>query len=215
MKLCSASTRRGKLPVLACAMMSCCCAFADVTIRKYDGSDSVAAGETKFRDVGKFEPAPYFATSPFALAFAPKLEAPGESWDVVLLRLNLLVGSHRAVYALDVGGLGNFADYKMDGIGAAGLFNSVGESDGAILVAGLFNFAAFDFSGCQVSGFYSATEGTHCGLQVGAVNYAGKLVGVQIGVVNYAERLEGVQIGLVNGSKTAPLSFMPVMNIGF
>ena len=215
MKLCSVSMRQGRFALIVCAMMSCCCAFADVTIRKYDGRDAVADGETKFRDVGKFEPAPYVATLPFALSFAPKLEAPDEAWDVVLLRLNILVGSHRAVYALDIGGLGNFADYKMDGIGVAGLFNSVGESDGAFLVAGLFNFAAFDFSGCQISGLYSATEGTHFGLQAGVVNYAGKLVGVQIGVVNYTERLMGVQIGLVNGSKTAPISFMPVMNIGF
>ena len=206
--------RRESFLVLACVLMSCC-AFADVTIRMHDGNDTVAKGETKYRDVREFEPAPYVATSPFALSFAPKLEAPDESWDVILLRLNVFVGSHRAVYALDIGGLGNFADYKMDGIGVAGLFNSVGESDGAFLVAGLFNFAAFDFSGCQISGFYSATEGTHCGLQVGAANYSGKLIGVQIGVANYAERLEGVQIGLVNGSKTAPLSFMPVMNIGF
>ena len=214
MKLCSEITRHGGFSMLACILVNCC-AFADVTIRTYNGNDTVANGETKFRDVKEFEPAPYVATSPFALSFAPKLEAPDESWDVVLLRLNVLVGSHRAVYALDIGGLGNFADYKMDGIGVAGLFNSVGESDGAFLVAGLFNFTAFDFSGCQISGFYSATEGTHCGLQVGAANYSGKLVGVQVGVVNYAERLEGVQIGLVNGSKTAPLSFMPVMNIGF
>ena len=200
--------------VLACIFVSCY-AFADLEIRTYNGTDTVANGETKFREVREFEPTPYVATSPFALSFAPKFEAPDESWDVILFRLNVLVGSHRAVYALDIGGLGNFADYKMDGIGVAGLFNSVGESDGAFLVAGLFNFVAFDFSGCQISGFYSATEGTHCGLQVGAVNYSGKLVGVQIGVVNYAERLEGVQIGLINGSKTAPLSFMPVMNIGF
>lgn len=214
MKLRLASRRHEGVSMLACILASCC-AFADVTIRTYNGNDTVANGETKFREVREFEPTPYVATSPFALSFAPKLEVPDESWDVVLLRLNVLVGSHRAVYALDIGGLGNFADYKMDGIGVAGLFNSVGESDGAFLVAGLFNFTAFDFSGCQISGFYSATEGTHCGLQIGAANYSGKLVGVQIGVVNYAERLEGVQIGLVNGSNTAPLSFMPVMNIGF
>ena len=97
MKLCSEITRHGGFSMLACILVNCC-AFADVTIRTYNGNDTVANGETKFRDVKEFEPAPYVATSPFALSFAPKLEAPDESWDVVLLRLNVLVGSHRAVY---------------------------------------------------------------------------------------------------------------------
>ena len=187
---------------------------ADTLARDFK-SDSVQPGETIQRDISGFPPAPYVATSPFALSFAPKFEAPGESWDVVFLRLNLLVGSHRAVYALDIGGLGNFADYKMDGIGIAGLFNSVGESDGAFHIAGIFNFAAFDFSGCQISGFYSCTEGTHCGLQIAVGNYAGKLTGLQIGVFNYAERLNGVQIGLVNYNRSSPIAFLPVANAAF
>ena len=172
-------------------------------------------GETKNRDISGFPPAPYVATSPFAISFAPKFEAPGESWDVVVLRLNILVGSHRAVYALDIGGLGNFADYKMDGIGVAGLFNSVGESDGAFHVAGIFNFAALDFAGCQISGIYSGTEGTHRGLQIGVGNFAGSLVGAQIGVVNYAERLKGVQIGLLNFNRSSPVAFLPIANAAF
>ena len=119
------------------AVMALTSEAADVAVREYGDSATVAPGETKVRDISGFPPAPYVATSPFALSFAPKFEAPSESWDVVFLRLNLLVGSHRAVYALDLGGIGNFADYKMDGIGIAGLFNSAGESDGAIHVARL------------------------------------------------------------------------------
>lgn len=185
------------------------------SIREYREGDIVNNGETISRDITGFPPAPYVATSPFALSFAPKFEVPDESWDVAVLRINLLVGSHRAVYALDIGGLGNFADYKMDGIGVAGLFNSVGESDGAIHVAGIFNFAAFDFSGCQISGVYSCTEGSHCGLQIGCGNYAGKLTGLQIGVFNYAERLNGVQIGLVNVNRSSPVTFLPIANAAF
>ena len=188
---------------------------ADVVARNHDGVDSLKAGETKSRDIYACEPLPYVATSPFALSFAPKLEAPGETWDVTVFRLNVLVGNHRAVYALDIGGLGNFADYKMDGIGVAGLFNSAGESDGAFHVAGLFNFAAVDFAGCQISGVYSCTEGTHRGLQIGIGNYAGSLVGAQIGLVNYAERLKGVQIGLVNLNSSSPVAFLPVANAAF
>lgn len=188
---------------------------ADVATRTYAQDPSIKVGETKVRDLHVCEPAPYVATLPIAIAFAPKFEVPYETWDVAMLRLNIFVGRHRAVYALDVGGLGNMADYKMDGIGVAGLFNTVGESDGALNVAGIFNFSAFDFSGCQVSGIYSLTEGTHCGLQIGLANCAGKLVGAQIGLVNMTERLEGVQLGLLNFNKGPGLPFMPIANLAF
>lgn len=209
--------RRAQMLFALTVGMAISFARADVVVRNYNsiGDDSVKAGETKTRDIHVCDSAPYYATTPFALSFAPKFEFPGESWDVVMLRLNILVGSHRAVYALDIGGLGNFADYKMDGIGVAGLFNSVGESDGAFLVAGIFNFVAFDFRGCQISGIYSCTEGTHCGVQIGAGNYAGKLTGLQIGVFNYAERLNGVQIGLVNINCSSPVRFFPLANAAF
>lgn len=200
---------------IICVFMSVSVFAADVPVLDQDKGDTVRTGETKSRSIIKLSPAPYVATSPFALSFAPKFEAPNESWDIIIFRLNLLVGSHRAVYALDIGGLGNFADYKMDGVGIAGLFNSVGESDGALHVAGLFNFAAFDFSGCQMSGFYSATEGSHCGLQIGLGNYAGSLVGAQIGIVNFAERLKGVQIGLANFNRSSPVAFLPIANAAF
>ena len=215
MKLHSTCARHVKSFMLALAAMCCLCAVADVRVREYGGNDVVANGDVKFRDINAFDPSPYVATSPFAIAFAPKFEAPGESWDVVVMRLSLLVGSHRAVYALDIGGLGNFADYKMDGIGVAGLFNSVGESDGAFLVAGLFNFAAFDFAGCQISGFYSCTEGSHFGLQIGTANYAGNLTGVQIGLFNTAETLHGIQIGAFNFNQSSPIHFLPIINAAF
>ena len=207
--------RYGTIGLAVYAAMSLAALAADVTVQEYGESATVAPGETKVRNISGFPPVPYVATSPFAFSFAPKFEAPGESWDVVFLRLNLLVGSHRAVYALDIGGLGNFADYKMDGIGVAGLFNSVGESDGAIHIAGLFNFAAFDFAGCQISGLYSCTEGSHFGLQIGSANYAGKLTGVQIGLFNSAETLHGIQIGVVNFNKSSPIRFMPIISAAF
>ncbi len=200
---------------MASAGLWCLTAFADVSIREHGYEKSLAPGETVAREVRALDPAPYVATSPIAISFAPMFEAPSEDWDVVMLRINLLVGSHRAVYALDVGGLGNFADYKMDGIGIAGLFNSVGESDGAIHVAGLCNFAAFDFAGCQISGLYSCTEGSHFGLQIGTANYTGKLTGVQIGLFNSAETLHGIQIGVANFNKSSPMRFMPIINAAF
>lgn len=198
------------------AMVSVCLTLnADIATRTYTQDDSIKVGETKSRNLHVCEPSPYVETSPIAISFAPKFEVPLETWDVIMFRLNILAGRHRAVYALDVGALGNMTDYKMDGIGIAGLFNSVGESDGAFLVAGLVNFAAFDFSGCQISGLYSCSEGTHCGLQVGIVNYVGKLVGAQIGLVNMTERLEGVQLGFMNFNKGPGISFLPIVNLAF
>lgn len=193
----------------------CLTTLADVAVREYGTEMPVAAGETVIRDVRSFDSAPYVASSPIAISFAPKFEYPNESWDVAGLRLNIIVGSHRGVYAIDIGGIGNFADYKMDGIGIGGLFNAVGESDGAIHIAGLFNFAAFDFAGCQISGLYSCTEGSHFGLQIGSANYAGKLTGVQIGLFNSAETLHGIQIGVVNFNKSSPIRFMPIINAAF
>ena len=190
-------------------------AWALTETRSYDRVDTVASGQARINKVEKRAFLPYLATSPFALSFAPKFEAPSEEWDVVMLRLNVFVGSHRAVYALDIGGLGNFADYKMDGIGIAGIFNSVGESDGAIHVAGFANFAAFDFSGCQISGIYSCTEGTHLGLQIGLVNNVGNLNGVQLGLFNSAETLHGIQIGAFNFNKSTPIPFLPIVNASF
>lgn len=207
--------RLRKACAVAMALATSVSASADVVVREYVKQGSIDPGETVVRDIAAFPPAPYVATSPFAISFAPKFEAPCESWDVVILRLNILVGSHRAVYALDIGGLGNFSDYKMDGIGVAGLFNSVGESDGAINVAGLFNFAAFDFSGCQISGLYSCTEGSHFGLQIGLANYAGSLTGMQIGVFNSVDRFHGIQLGVFNFNKTTPIRFLPVLNAAF
>ena len=204
-----------KLMMLVIVLASSSNVLADVVSQEHRRGDSIAAGETRFREISTFEPAPYVATSPIAISFAPKLEAPDESWDVILLRLNIFVGSHRAVYAIDVGTLANVVDYNMDGIGVAGLFNAVGYSDGAIHVAGIFNHSAYDFSGCQISGFLSLTEGIHRGLQIGLGNYAGKIVGAQIGVLNYAERLEGAQLGLLNIHSGPGILFFPVVNFAF
>lgn len=204
---------------VAAIAVSCGMAFdsvaADAAVRQHGDIDIVGAGETKERDYARRPPPPFVDTMFFAVSVAPKLESPGKEYDVAFFRINLLAGRHRAVYAIDIGGLSNFTDYKMDGIGIAGLFNSVGESDGAIHVAGLFNFAASDFAGCQISGFYSRTEGSHCGLQVGAVNYAGSLIGVQIGMFNYAEALHGVQVGAININKNSPVQFLPLINAAF
>ena len=102
---------------------------------------------------------------------------------------------------------------------AIGLVNgSTGESAGLSLglanyaesYAGLqwsfANFAAQNFTGWQggplfgflVSGV-NFVGGDMRGLQLGAVNLAGKLSGLQLGLVNYCQRAEsGVQVGVIN-----------------
>ena len=215
--------------LLGAIMASLTFALADVEVRTYDNSESVAPGQVKFRKAEVGEPSPYVNTAPLAISIVPMLEAPSETWDVVVLRLNLFVGNHRAVYGLDLGVLGNFADYKMNGLGIGGLFNSVGESDSALHIAGIFNFAAFDFNGCQISGVCSITEGTHCGVQIGLGNYAGNLVGVQIGgfnsiekgtgvqigLFNSADCLAGLQLGLININHSSSVSCLPILNFAF
>lgn len=201
----------------------------DVAIRHYGDAEPVKPGEVQFRDIAIPEPSPYVATCPFAIAFAPRFEFPDESWDVVMLRLDILVGRHRNFHGLDIGGLGNFTVGEMGGIGVAGLFNDCGSSKAAILVAGAVNHSSWKFSGGQVSGLFSWTEGLHSGLQVAPVNKAGRLDGVQIGalnmagpgtglqigVINVAERLSGFQIGAININRDSTMPFMPVINFAF
>lgn len=203
--------------------------WGESEIRTYKEPEPVVPGEAESRELKIGEPSPYFATAPFAISLAPMLEAPSDKWDVMLLRLNILVGNHRSVQFLDLGVIGNFSDYKMNGFGIAGIFNSMGESEGAFSIAGVVNFVAFDYSGCQVSGIYSCTEGTHLGVQIGIGNYAGRLSGVQIGAVNRtekgaglqigvfnsAESLEGIQIGILNINKSSAVPFLPIVNLAF
>ena len=203
--------------------------WADVEIRTYNESDNVAPGQTKSRLLSVGEPSPYYATSPFAISLTPQLEAPSQKWDVMPLRLNILVGSHRTVQGLDLGVLGGFSDYKMNGLGIAGIFNSIGESEGALNIAGIVNFVAFDYSGCQISGIYSCTEGKHVGIQLAIGNFAGRLTGAQIGVFNRAEKgaglqlgvinssdcLKGVQIGVLNLNKSSAIPLLPIVNFAF
>lgn len=189
-----------------------------VVTRSYSNeSDSapIAQGLPSSREVQVCAPAPYYGTMPFAFAIAPAIEAPSQEWDVAVVRLSLLAGRHRAMYGLDLGILGNITDYEMNGLALGGLFNSVGESTGAVQIALLVNFAAFDFSGCQIAALYSATEGTMTGLQLGAANYAGKLSGIQFGLYNFAETLNGLQIGVINLNKSSSVQFMPILNFGF
>lgn len=138
-------------------------------------------------------------TSFIALGFAPRLEFPSLDYDIVGLRLNLLIGDHTDVYGLDAGVLGNFVKREIGGLQIAGLFNVVGESGGAVQLACVCNNCKGIFSGAQI----------------GLVNVAEKCTGLQVGLINRSYSMSGVQIGLLNFIDMSSVSVFPLANFSF
>lgn len=215
------------LVIALCGVLSRQTSAQDVTVRRY-GSQSQEA-LVQIREIKSSSALPMVGEQPFGFALMPKVETPDESWDVVFLRFNLFVGSHRCVYGLDLGFLGNMAMQEMGGLGIAGLFNDIGSSSGALDVAGIVNHADLDFSGLQLAAGFNWTEGAFTGLgialankagglggvQIGAVNFAEKGSGLQIGVVNFSEQLEGFQIGAININCDSSVPVFPILNFAF
>lgn len=199
----------------------------DVTVRKYNAPPPESP--VSIRDIKPLPDRPMVGEQPFGFALMPKVETPDESWDVVVFRFNLFVGSHRCVYGLDIGILGGFAEQDMGGLEISGLFNDVGTSSGALQIAGIFNHAHWNFSGLQLAAGFCWTEGAFSGLdialankvgrlggvQIGAFNYAEKGSGLQIGAVNFSEQLEGFQIGAININRDSAVPVFPVLNFAF
>ena len=195
--------------------------------------DSKAAPSTQFsRTVsrpGVPDLPPSAGLSPLAVSIVPPAQFPAEDWDVCGLRLNLFVGRHRDVSFIDIGVLGNVAEGNLTGLEIAGLYNLVGESDGAIQVAGLYNGVRGDFAGLQVSAAANDVGGDMegvqislvnltedgAGLQIGLFNRAERFSGLQLGLANYAYQLEGIQIGLFNVIEDSNVPFMPIVNVAF
>ena len=220
----------GVVGMAALAMMGFEMVCAQQVIsRRYDATPSMKDGEVQVRAIRPPAAKAMVGVLPLGLSLTPKVELPNEAWDVILLRVNLLAGSHRCVYGLDIGTFGNFADNEMMGLGIAGLFNDTVTSGGALHVAGIVNHSAWHFSGLQLTGGLSWTEGSHFGLQTALGNMAGRLSGVQIGVVNvtdggtglqiglynHAAWMEGFQIGVVNVNRASSVPCMPVLNFAF
>ena len=195
--------------------------------------DSKAAPSTQFsRTVsrpGVPDLPPSAGLSPLAVSIVPPAQFPAEDWDVCGLRLNLFVGRHRDVSFVDVGVLGNVADGNLSGLEFAGIYNRVGESDGAIQVAGIYNGVRGDFAGLQISVAANDVGGDMegvqislvnlaedgAGLQIGLFNRAERFSGLQLGLANYAYQLEGIQIGLFNVIEDSNVPFMPIVNVAF
>jgi len=138
-------------------------------------------------------------SSIISLGIAPRLEWPSADYEVTGFRFNFFAGEHVDVYGLDLGIVGNFVKREVGGLQIGGLFNAVGESDGAVQVAIASNYCSGDFGGAQV----------------GLVNVTEKGRGLQIGLVNRANILYGVQIGLANFIDASSVRFCPVVNCAF
>ena len=155
--------------------------------------------------------------SPFAIGLDARFEAPGEDWDVSLLRLGLVYTTHRDVSGIDVNlllgyasgdeaalqvGLFNVVEGGFDGF-RAGLCNVAGHGSRGVLVAGFFNVdgGVASVAGDGTAGAAAATD-LCAGLQIaGFGNRSRRFAGLQIaGFVNRTDDLDGLQIGLVNVS---------------
>ena len=134
-----------------------------------------------------------------AFGIAPNLEWPAASWEITGLRFNLFAGEHVDVYGFDLGVVGNFVKREVSGLQIAGIFNSVGESDGAVQLAAFCNYCSGDFGG----------------VQIGLANVVEKGRGLQVGLINRANILYGVQIGLANFIDASSVRFFPVLNCAF
>ena len=198
------------------------------TIREY-GPGERTSTHPVVRELAPPKLPPAEGMSPFALSLFPAAELPPRNWDIVFLRVNLLVGRHRDVYGVDVGAIGNETTGEFVGIQSAGLYNRVGFSEGALQLAGVMNRSEGDFVGFQAAVAANITHGTMAGFQLGLVNRAARLDGLQIGLFNIAETgsgvqiglwnsaqsLEGLQIGLGNCNSASTIPFFPVINFAF
>ena len=184
--------------------------------------------EPVVREVRRAEADPAHGFFPVGLYLLPNIGFPKENWDVGPVRINVVSGRNRDVYGIDVGLVGNMVAEEFTGVQAAGLFNRIDHSDGALQLAGVLNRVEGGFTGLQASAV-NAVDGDLEGLQIGLYNRASVLDGMQIGfanivdsgsglqlgIVNSARELDGLQIGLVNVIRDSTVPFFPIVNFAF
>lgn len=193
------------------------------------GRDPLAVGSTPVaREARRVEAEPAHGFFPVGLYLLPNIGFPGEHWDVGPLRISIIAGRNRDVYGLDLGLVGNMSTEEFTGFQAAGIFNRVGHSDGAVQFAGIFNHSCGDFAGLQVA-IANIVDGEMDGLQIGLYNRSSVLDGmqlgfvniidsgdgIQIGVINSARELDGLQIGVINVIRDSTMPFLPIVNFAF
>lgn len=175
------------------------------------------------------------AVSPVAFGIVPPVQFPPKDFSITGLRLSV-VGSHRDMYGVDLGLIGNITAQDFTGIAISGGFN---KTEGTVTalgaqIAGLANWntnkttvygiqaAALNMNkatstvvGLDVA-LVNLTEQTAIyGLQAGLYNKARVVYGFQIGLVNEATDLHGIQIGIVNFHHRGLFAVCPIINMGF
>ncbi len=172
-----------------------------------------------------------------ALSLANPVQYPPDDFTVAGIRIGLLVGKHKNVYGLDIGGIGNITESNFIGMAIAGGFNNTRGSTNIILLQ-LAGLANINSGKTNVYGFQIAPVNWNSGggsivgvslgilvnknslsdiygLQLGLYNEAQAVYGFQIGIINKTKSLHGLQIGLMNFNEAGPLIASPIINIGF
>ncbi len=141
------------------------------------------------------------------------LRGAGRHSDVRRLSLNIVGGLHHDIHGVEAGSVVNIVTGRVDGLQAAGVANLVrGEVHGSQF-AGALNVAMGGVQGIQIAGGVNVA-GDVRGVQIaGAVNLARRvngtqltsalnvtkdLRGLQVGALNIAGRSSGMQVGIIN-----------------
>jgi hypothetical protein len=190
-----------KKVMFSLAMVAACAWAQEAPKKDADNSASAPAVQQQAREV-KTEKASW----PVWVAFNST-----KNIDVVGMRITLPYGACEGLTGFDLGLFGrcrymegfqlnllrNEAEDVMTGF-QIGFYNTAGRSDLLGVQIGLWNEAQ------SISG-----------IQAGIINIANTVSGFQIGLINRSESLYGVQIGAVNVIRSAELSFLPLVNVGF
>ncbi len=177
------------------------------------------------------------AVSPVAVGIVPPVQFPTKDFSITGLRLSALWGSHRDVYGIDLGLIGNITAQDFTGIALSGGFNKTSGTVTAIgtQFAGIANWNNNKTSvyGLQFAGIINMNKATSkvvgldlalvnlteqtaiYGVQAGIYNKARVVYGLQLGLINEATDLHGIQIGLVNFHHKGLFVVSPIINIGF
>lgn len=183
------------------AMVAACAWAQEAPKADAESSKAAPAVQQPAREV-KAEKAPW----PVWVAFNST-----KNIDVIGLRVNCPYGACEGLTGFDLGLIGRCR--YMEGF-QLNLLRNEAEDVLTGFQVGIYNTAGrADLLGFQI-GLWNETQSI-CGFQVGLVNVANSVSGFQVGIINRCESLYGVQAGAVNVIRSADLSFLPFINVGF
>ena len=183
------------------AMVAACAWAQEAPKKEADGAASAPAVQSPAREM-KAEKAPW----PVCFAFNST-----KNIDVIGLRFNCAYGACEGLTGFDLGLIGRCR--YMEGFQLNLLRNEAKDVMTGFQI-GFYNTAGrSDLLGVQI-GLWNEAQSIR-GIQAGIINVANSVSGFQVGLINRSESLYGVQVGAVNVIRSAELSFLPLVNIGF